>query len=66
MKDEHKQDRLSACDPAIALAILIAARRTGNRLLEYVARNDLARAGVQVQLSLAKYPKLKVEGAPDE
>ena len=36
-----KSDQLETTDPPILLAILIAARRTGNRLLETVARREL-------------------------
>ncbi len=34
-------ERLETADPPILLAILIAARRTGDRLLETVARREL-------------------------
>jgi hypothetical protein len=35
-------DRLETTDPSVLVAILIAARRTGNRLLETVTRRELA------------------------
>ena len=34
-------DRLDTTDPPVLLAILIAARQTGDRLLESVARREL-------------------------
>jgi hypothetical protein len=37
-----KNEQLDTADPPILLAILIAARRTGDRLLETVARRELA------------------------
>jgi hypothetical protein len=38
---DPKSDRLETADPPVLLAILIAARRTGDRLLETVARREL-------------------------
>ena len=37
----RKSEHLETADPPILLAILIAARRTGDRLLETVARREL-------------------------
>ena len=39
--DTLKNEQLDTGDPPILLAILIAARRTGDRLLETVARREL-------------------------
>jgi hypothetical protein len=36
-----KNEQFDTADPPILLAILIAARRTGDRLLEKVARREL-------------------------
>jgi hypothetical protein len=36
-----KCERLDTADPPVLVAILIAARRTGDRLLEAVARREL-------------------------
>jgi hypothetical protein len=36
-----RDDRLDTADPPVLVAILIAARRTGDRLLETVARREL-------------------------
>jgi hypothetical protein len=36
-----RNDRLDTTDPPILVAILIAARRTGDRLLETVIRREL-------------------------
>ncbi len=38
---DRKTERLDTADPPILVAILIAARRTGDRLLETVARREL-------------------------
>jgi hypothetical protein len=38
---DRKTEQLDPADPPILLAILIAARRTGDRLLETVARREL-------------------------
>ncbi len=40
-KPTPNDERLDTADPPILLAILIAARRTGDRLLETVARRQL-------------------------
>lgn len=46
----HTPDRLDTADPPVLLAILIAARRTGDRLLQSVASRELAeRHGIRVQ-----------------
>jgi hypothetical protein len=45
-------DRLDTTDPPVLLAIVIAARRTGNRLLERVARRELEeRHQIRVQFA---------------
>jgi hypothetical protein len=52
MHDDHhpKGEKLESADAPILLAILIAARRTGDRLLETVARRELMeRHGVKVR-----------------
>jgi hypothetical protein len=46
----HTPERLDTADPPVLLAILIAARRTGDRLLQSVASRELAeRHGIRVQ-----------------
>jgi hypothetical protein len=40
-KPTCKSERLDTADPPVLVAILIAARRTGDRLLETVARREL-------------------------
>jgi len=41
MNQHKRQDRLATQDPPVLLAILIAARRTGDRLLETVVQREL-------------------------
>lgn len=40
-KPAEKREKLNTADPPILLAMLIAARRTGDELLERVARREL-------------------------
>jgi hypothetical protein len=45
------KDRLNPSDPPVLLAILLAARRTGDRLLEGVARRELSEShGIDVTI----------------
>lgn len=49
---EPTRDRLDAADAPILLAILIAARRTGDRLLETIARRELEEQhGITIQFN---------------
>jgi hypothetical protein len=41
--DSSRRDALETADPPVLLAILIAARRTGDELLQVVARRELER-----------------------
>lgn len=40
-KTPDRSEQLDTADPPVLVAILIAARRTGDRLLEMVARREL-------------------------
>lgn len=40
-KTTRKGEKMDPADPPVLVAILIAARRTGDRLLETVARREL-------------------------
>jgi len=52
MADSTPSKTLDTADPPILLAILIAARRTGDRLLETVARRQLEeRHKIKVQFT---------------
>jgi hypothetical protein len=44
-------DRLETSDPPILLAILIAARKTGDRLLESVVRRELEQQGIRIRFA---------------
>jgi hypothetical protein len=51
-------DRLQTTDPSVLLAILLAARRSGDRLLEGIARRELQeRHGVRVSLPRRPRPE---------
>jgi hypothetical protein len=48
-------DRLETNDPSVLVAILIAARRTGNRLLETVTRRELdERHGIRIHFAAGR------------
>ena len=47
-KDSHPQDDPRPDSPPFLLAILIAARKTGDELLESLARDWLAEQGIHV------------------
>ena len=51
-------EQLDTADPPILLAILIAARRTGDRLLETVARRELEER-YQIKISFARKRDVK-------
>jgi hypothetical protein len=52
MADPNEQPTLTTSDPPVLLAILLAARRLGNRLLERVARQELEdRHGITVRVA---------------
>jgi hypothetical protein len=54
-----RDDTLDTTDPPVLLAILIAARRTGDRLLQTIARRELEqRHRITVRFS-------REEGQPD-
>lgn len=49
-KTPAQGERLGTADPPVLIAILIAARRTGDRLLETVARRELEqRHGIKIR-----------------
>jgi hypothetical protein len=49
MAEHEKPQILEPGDPPTLLAILIAARRTGDRMLENVARRELEQLGIAVR-----------------
>lgn len=51
-------DRLDTADPPVLVAILIAARRTGDRLLETVARRELEQRH-RIKISFARDTEVK-------
>ena len=47
-----RSEQLDTADPPVLVAILIAARRTGDRLLERVARRELEqRHGIKIRFA---------------
>jgi len=51
-KTPARDDRLDTSDPLVLVAILIAARRAGDRLLETVARRELEqRHGIRIRFA---------------
>lgn len=61
----NKPDHLTTADPPILLAVLIAARRSGNRMLEDIARRQLDDQGIKVSFGKPTRPtKHKPEGGP--
>jgi hypothetical protein len=54
-KTATRSDLLETTDPSVLLAILISARRTGDRLLETVARRELEqRHKIKIQFARSK------------
>jgi hypothetical protein len=53
-----KSEQLDTADPPILLAILIAARRTGDTLLESIARRELEERH-RIMISFARIGPLK-------
>jgi hypothetical protein len=51
-------ERLDTADPPVLVAILIAARRTGDRLLETVVRRELAQRH-RIKVQFARDPEVK-------
>ena len=50
-------EHLGTTDPPVLLAILIAARRAGNRLLETVARRELEQRH-RIKISFGRNPEV--------
>jgi hypothetical protein len=57
-KTPAQDDHLETADPSVLVAILIAARRTGDRLLETVARRELAQRH-RIKIRFARGPEVK-------
>jgi hypothetical protein len=53
-----RSEQLETADPPVLLAILIAARRTGDRLLETVARRELEQRH-RIKIRFAREPEGK-------
>lgn len=53
---QMENDRVETTDAPVLLAMLIAARRTGNRLLEIVARRELAEQH-NIKIRFARNPE---------
>lgn len=50
-------DRLNTTDPPILLAVLIAARKTGDRLLEQIARRQLEEQDIRVAFAAESFQR---------
>ena len=62
--EKTNTEQMDTTDPPILLAILLAAHRTGDRLLETVARRELAdRHAIKIQIGRNR-SQPNYEGAP--
>jgi hypothetical protein len=57
-KTPTRREQLDTADPPVLVAILIAARRTGDRLLETVARRELEQRH-RIKIRFARDPEVK-------
>jgi hypothetical protein len=57
-KPPARSEHLETADPPVLVAILIAARRTGDRLLEAVARRELEQRH-RIKISFGRDPEVK-------
>jgi hypothetical protein len=53
-----QSEQLDTADPPVLVAILIAARRTGDRLLEMVARRELEQRH-RIKVRFGREPEVK-------